>query len=1302
MQLSSILSRFFPSLSGKETSSNLTQSESSTPGFAAVLSSTSRTPADALGTVDTSNTSDIAQGTDRSKPNSSVAAIAKDSVTDRDTLVDFQHDFQRLSKEEQSDLLTLVQPLLGLSPSAEGGLETLVSSMHIDLDRSDIASPSINGAADATAQSIDAATLVDGVYHALQGLARTAHATTGDHAGSLLDTIQTLTTAGRVAHTRTNVLAQNSSNVVASNRLSVPQTELTASTQRVGEGINSPFNQSEMIDATSVLDDGKGLGHRGLTDLTHSLRRLLHTSAPITVTNTEAVAECVELAIRVPDSVDAETLLTMLNARAEYAGLSFTAQPVSEAALAASSAQPGNDNGDTQSLVSTTQGNLTQPGSQSSANTMTLRVAFAKSDLAPNREADENTAESLAAMLQQSTSQSNTNSKQTTDPATVEHNLDAAVRSDGSSSKFAVSNNPDGAASTDTNAQALSQTRRDVKSNASSTLHPGTSRADIEMSTAKAEDSTLGTTTQGSTQVFGEKRGLMSGSQSSNSANNAGTATRTQLTLSDECSSTFSTTLGFDGASLKLSGLADELVSLGVTIDTVSLQLSTETTELHSSSKSAAGMQQPTAHESISSVEFGKSTQLSTLHTAPTTQQEAKTSSIFATAAEYVESVESERFVAAPQHQFRADDLKTRSNEAGIVTSMFESATTASDSMFVSEKELSLAARELDVLRDVMVRTPDTTSEESSFRAIEGFGALNESKVSAKLFSTSTVTDAKSTMMTSTDRSVDSLRSSDTSILAESASPTLDLESGSKSKGGNVDNTFTTSLSPQQSVISEPSVESLLVNRVQLPASQQRNQEVSGTTQQATERRVETMLEQQRDVNPSDLLVAESSLATRVKTERASAIDGLSSASVSGPNVSQFSDQHLGDNKNASTESNVHEQQHVDSTKSHGHSAEHPANSTIGTRVVRSVPTAGSTSGHISSVQQTGTEQNNANSSTGANSTDQNLDVARMLSVVKPEQRAQAEGLRIKRSQSNSASTISAERARIEQGDQTSEEGRVHSNSLTRETQLEADEESVLTDASNTREFDLSSSGQNAANSEQQATTQKHNNEHTGSGSTEGFGLILNGVGSHAESSSSMPAMNAHQQKIFGLTPLENRAMRTHAETQGEAMPRVFRVPVDNFSANTSVIVKNLSVSNGGAARLIMSPEALGTVVVNLNLQESQRSLSIEVANESARQAVESQMPQLREQLAQQGVRVDSIGVQVRDTEKTQNSQNSFQHQQSSQHKHEEREARASFARSFDQRSSTDGEARGKGDSQRERRMKDQRRRSSQAFEHYA
>ncbi len=204
---------------------------------------------------------------------------------------------------------------------------------------------------------------------------------------------------------------------------------------------------------------------------------------------------------------------------------------------------------------------------------------------------------------------------------------------------------------------------------------------------------------------------------------------------------------------------------------------------------------------------------------------------------------------------------------------------------------------------------------------------------------------------------------------------------------------------------------------------------------------------------------------------------------------------------------------------------------------------------------------------------------------------------------------------------------------------------------------------------------------------------------SFAESTAIAQAQHAVRNAATTAGDFRNAALRT-AENLSENMPRTFRVPIEQLPNNAGMVIRSMQEAQEGQARLILRPEALGTVVVNLNLQEQVRTVHMEVANDAARQAVESQIGQLHAELARNGVQVDTIRVSVRESE--QNNTNTSAHQHSSQQKHEDREARTQFLRSFEQRKDEDASRRERNPSRQLRDQPRQRRQNSRNFEQYA
>ncbi|MBD3382204.1 MAG: hypothetical protein GF404_08405 [candidate division Zixibacteria bacterium] len=71
------------------------------------------------------------------------------------------------------------------------------------------------------------------------------------------------------------------------------------------------------------------------------------------------------------------------------------------------------------------------------------------------------------------------------------------------------------------------------------------------------------------------------------------------------------------------------------------------------------------------------------------------------------------------------------------------------------------------------------------------------------------------------------------------------------------------------------------------------------------------------------------------------------------------------------------------------------------------------------------------------------------------------------------------------------------------------------------------------------------------------------------------------------------------------------------------------TLAEGGTFRIKMEPESLGKIDVQLRVVGDQMNARLEVSSHLARHMVESNLPQLRETLATQGIKVDSFSVDV-------------------------------------------------------------------------
>jgi hypothetical protein len=129
---------------------------------------------------------------------------------------------------------------------------------------------------------------------------------------------------------------------------------------------------------------------------------------------------------------------------------------------------------------------------------------------------------------------------------------------------------------------------------------------------------------------------------------------------------------------------------------------------------------------------------------------------------------------------------------------------------------------------------------------------------------------------------------------------------------------------------------------------------------------------------------------------------------------------------------------------------------------------------------------------------------------------------------------------------------------------------------------------------------------------------------------------------------------------QNRSLPRI---SAENFATSAVQMMQTMPQQSGGSMRLQLAPEALGTVTMQLNVRDKNAVVRLEVETTAAKQALEAQIPLLREQLGQQGITADKIDIQVRQREDF--SMFSGFNQQNGSARQEEQEARQSYLRSL-------------------------------------
>ncbi len=151
---------------------------------------------------------------------------------------------------------------------------------------------------------------------------------------------------------------------------------------------------------------------------------------------------------------------------------------------------------------------------------------------------------------------------------------------------------------------------------------------------------------------------------------------------------------------------------------------------------------------------------------------------------------------------------------------------------------------------------------------------------------------------------------------------------------------------------------------------------------------------------------------------------------------------------------------------------------------------------------------------------------------------------------------------------------------------------------------------------------------------------------------------------VFTNTPLN--AVPPNVRNYQSQLPqnrKLPRISADNFASSAVQMMQTMPQQSGGSMRLQLAPEALGTVTMQLNVRDKNAVVRLEVETTAAKQALEAQIPMLREQLGQQGITADKIDIQVRQREDF--SMFSGFNQNNGSAKQEEQEARQSYLRSL-------------------------------------
>ncbi len=123
---------------------------------------------------------------------------------------------------------------------------------------------------------------------------------------------------------------------------------------------------------------------------------------------------------------------------------------------------------------------------------------------------------------------------------------------------------------------------------------------------------------------------------------------------------------------------------------------------------------------------------------------------------------------------------------------------------------------------------------------------------------------------------------------------------------------------------------------------------------------------------------------------------------------------------------------------------------------------------------------------------------------------------------------------------------------------------------------------------------------------------------------------------------------------------KVIRTQIKEFASKLTSLVKSVPNSSNATAKMVLRPESLGTVFVDINSTEGVVKLKIKAQSQEVIDKLEAQIAELRQKLEKSGLVADKIEFAL--YEDSENTFNSFGY---SKEKQDEMEARKEFVRSF-------------------------------------
>ncbi|MDQ1264915.1 MAG: Flg hook protein, partial [Bacteroidota bacterium] len=141
--------------------------------------------------------------------------------------------------------------------------------------------------------------------------------------------------------------------------------------------------------------------------------------------------------------------------------------------------------------------------------------------------------------------------------------------------------------------------------------------------------------------------------------------------------------------------------------------------------------------------------------------------------------------------------------------------------------------------------------------------------------------------------------------------------------------------------------------------------------------------------------------------------------------------------------------------------------------------------------------------------------------------------------------------------------------------------------------------------------------------------------------------------------------LESEIKTENKKSEQIFESKIypQEFTANTLQILKNLPDNSSASARLILKPETLGTIFVEISIVDKNIKLNIKADSQEAARSIESQIGLLKDKLAGEGLKIESIDIEERQVDE--DLANNKNNNGSGSDAREDKKTRSEFVKSF-------------------------------------